>query len=65
MLMPIKPLSDDALASFYQGRFVLVTGANGFAAHYLITTLIRVCSAVCGIDLQEHPRHQVIMLIQN
>lgn len=58
MPMPIKPMSDDALASFYHGKSVLITGANGFVSHYLITRLIKVGSVVCGIDLQEHPRHQ-------
>jgi len=51
-------MPDEALASFYNGKSVLVTGANGFVALYLIPRLIRLGSTVYGIDLQEHARIQ-------
>lgn len=56
--MPINPMSDEGLASFYHGKLVLVTGANGFVAHYLIPRLITLGSTVYGIDLQEHSQIQ-------
>jgi len=58
MLMPIKWMADEALASFYHGKSVLVTGANGFVAHYLIPRLAKLGSAVYGVDLQKHSRIQ-------
>jgi GDP-4-dehydro-6-deoxy-D-mannose reductase len=58
MVKIIHSLSQEALSSHYLGRSVLVTGANGFVAGYLIPRLIGLGSLVHGIDLHENQRFQ-------
>lgn len=57
-MKPLNCLSDEELVDAYKGRAVLVTGANGFVASYLIPRLIRLGAVVYGVGLSEKPRSQ-------
>lgn len=51
-------MKSEKLLSGYKGNSVLVTGANGFVAGYLISRLMKLGADVHGIDLQERPKFQ-------
>jgi len=67
----INSLSQEAVASHYEGCSVLVTGGNGFVAGYLIPRLTGLGSLVHGIDIHENQRfqgytyHQCDLLVQD
>lgn len=53
MVESIRRMKSEELFSRYKGKSVLVTGANGFVAGYLIPRLIELGADVHGVDLQE------------
>jgi GDP-4-dehydro-6-deoxy-D-mannose reductase len=52
----LKNISQENISSSYQGKPVLITGANGFVAGYLIPRLTELGAVVHGIDLHEYSK---------
>jgi GDP-4-dehydro-6-deoxy-D-mannose reductase len=56
MIKQFKNISPETISSFYKRKSILITGANGFVAGYLIPRLTELGSVVHGIDLHEYPK---------